>query len=95
MKEAIGLPMRLVTGYKGTADMRVAVESGEMDGLCGFSWVVGFVATLEIRSAYQRNQLVCNGPRVVYRQRNYPVSNLERGDSAGSRSSGFHRFDHR
>jgi len=39
LKEAIGLPMRLVTGYKGTADMRVAVESGEMDGLCGFSWV--------------------------------------------------------
>jgi len=39
LKEAIGLPMRLISGYKGTADMRVAVESGEMDGLCGFSWV--------------------------------------------------------
>jgi hypothetical protein len=31
--------MRLISGYKGTADMRVAVESGEIDGLCGFSWV--------------------------------------------------------
>jgi tripartite-type tricarboxylate transporter receptor subunit TctC len=39
VKEAIGLPMRLITGYKGTADIRVAVESGEIDGLCGFSWV--------------------------------------------------------
>ena len=38
LKEAIGLPMRLVSGYKGTADIRVAVESGEIDGLCGFSW---------------------------------------------------------
>ena len=38
LKEAIALPMRLITGYKGTADMRVAVESGEVDGLCGFSW---------------------------------------------------------
>src|SRR5947207_528532 len=38
LKEAIGIPMRLITGYKGTADMRVAVESGEVDGLCGFSW---------------------------------------------------------
>jgi tripartite-type tricarboxylate transporter receptor subunit TctC len=38
LKESIGLPMRLVTGYKGTADIRVAVESGEVDGLCGFSW---------------------------------------------------------
>src|SRR5215468_5081228 len=38
LKEAIGLPMRLITGYKGTADIRVAVESGEVDGICGFSW---------------------------------------------------------
>ena len=39
LHEAINLPMRLITGYKGTADIRVAVESGEIDGLCGFSWV--------------------------------------------------------
>jgi tripartite-type tricarboxylate transporter receptor subunit TctC len=39
LKTAIGLPMRLISGYKGTADIRVAVESGEVDGLCGFSWV--------------------------------------------------------
>jgi tripartite-type tricarboxylate transporter receptor subunit TctC len=38
LKEAVGLPIRLVSGYKGTADIRVAVESGEVDGLCGFSW---------------------------------------------------------
>ena len=38
LKEAISLPMRLITGYKGTADIRVAVESGEVDGICGFSW---------------------------------------------------------
>jgi tripartite-type tricarboxylate transporter receptor subunit TctC len=38
LKEAIGLPIRLITGYKGTADIRVAVESGEVDGLCGLSW---------------------------------------------------------
>ncbi len=39
LKKRSALPMRLITGYKGTADMRVAVESGEVDGLCGFSWV--------------------------------------------------------
>ncbi len=38
LKEAIGLPLRIISGYKGTADIRVAVESGEVDGLCGFSW---------------------------------------------------------
>lgn len=38
LKESIGLPARLIAGYKGTADMRIAVESGEVDGICGFSW---------------------------------------------------------
>ncbi|MBI2358044.1 MAG: hypothetical protein HYV04_03915 [Deltaproteobacteria bacterium] len=30
--------MQLVSGYKGTADIRVAVDSGEVAGLCGLSW---------------------------------------------------------
>lgn len=38
LKAALGLPLRLVTGYKGTADIRIAVEGGEVDGLCGLSW---------------------------------------------------------
>ena len=38
LKEATGLPMQLVSGYKGTADIRVAVDSGEVAGLCGLSW---------------------------------------------------------
>src|SRR4249920_1651836 len=31
---AIGLPMQLVTGYKGTADVRLAFNSGEVQGVC-------------------------------------------------------------
>jgi tripartite-type tricarboxylate transporter receptor subunit TctC len=38
LKEATGLPMQLVSGYKGTADIRLAVDSGEVAGLCGLSW---------------------------------------------------------
>ena len=34
LKEAIGLPIRLITGYKGTADVRLAAESGEIAGGC-------------------------------------------------------------
>ena len=34
---AIGLPMQLVTGYKGTADVRLAFDSGEINGICN-SW---------------------------------------------------------
>jgi len=34
---ALGLRMHPVSGYPGTADIRLAVESGEVDGAC-FSW---------------------------------------------------------
>jgi tripartite-type tricarboxylate transporter receptor subunit TctC len=37
MRYALGLPIQLVTGYKGTADIRLAVQSGEMQGLVN-SW---------------------------------------------------------
>jgi len=33
----IGLPMQLVSGYKGTADVRLAYDSGEVQGVCN-SW---------------------------------------------------------
>jgi tripartite-type tricarboxylate transporter receptor subunit TctC len=38
LREATGLPMQLVTGYKGTAEIRLAVDSGEVAGLCGLAW---------------------------------------------------------
>lgn len=31
---AIGLPMQLVSGYKGTADVRLAFNNGEVQGVC-------------------------------------------------------------
>jgi tripartite-type tricarboxylate transporter receptor subunit TctC len=38
LKEALGLPIQVVAGYKGTSDIRVAAEAGEVAGLCGLSW---------------------------------------------------------
>lgn len=38
LKEATGLPIQLVSGYKGTAEIRLAVDGGEVAGLCGLSW---------------------------------------------------------
>lgn len=32
VKAALNLPMQIISGYKGTADMRLAAESGEIDG---------------------------------------------------------------
>jgi tripartite-type tricarboxylate transporter receptor subunit TctC len=34
LKAALGLPIQLVSGYKGTADVRLAAESGEIAGGC-------------------------------------------------------------
>lgn len=37
LKAALGLPIQLVTGYRGTADIRLAADSGELAGGC-WSW---------------------------------------------------------
>jgi tripartite-type tricarboxylate transporter receptor subunit TctC len=37
IKAALGLPIQLVTGYKGTAPIKLAAESGEIDGGC-WAW---------------------------------------------------------
>ena len=35
---ATDFPLQLVEGYKGTADIRIAAEQGELDGTCAFGW---------------------------------------------------------
>lgn len=37
VQAAIGLPMQIIEGFKGGAEARLAVETGEVDGYCG-SW---------------------------------------------------------
>jgi tripartite-type tricarboxylate transporter receptor subunit TctC len=37
LKASLGLPLEVVEGYKGGAEARIAVENGEVDGLCA-SW---------------------------------------------------------
>ena len=37
MKSALGLPIQLIEGFKGTANIRVADEAGEIDGGC-WTW---------------------------------------------------------
>jgi len=53
LKAALNLPMDVVDGYKGGANARLAVESGEVDGYCG-SW--GTVETVW-RSAYESKKI--------------------------------------
>jgi len=35
LQATLGLPIHLVRGYRGAAEIRLAVESGEVDGFCG------------------------------------------------------------
>ena len=37
-KNVFGAKLELVTGYPGTNDVTLAMERGEVDGLCGLSW---------------------------------------------------------
>src|SRR5262245_30401839 len=37
LKAALGLPIQLVSGYKGTAEIRLAAEAGEIAGAC-WAW---------------------------------------------------------
>ena len=49
LSAALGLPMQLVEGYKGGAEVRLALDSGELEGMCGLAW--------EIAKATWRKQL--------------------------------------
>ncbi|MGH7770532.1 MAG: Bug family tripartite tricarboxylate transporter substrate binding protein [Candidatus Binatia bacterium] len=35
---ATGFPLQLIEGFKGTAEIRLAAETGELDGTCAFGW---------------------------------------------------------
>jgi tripartite-type tricarboxylate transporter receptor subunit TctC len=37
-RKASGAKFELAAGYRGTADILLAMERGEVDGLCGFDW---------------------------------------------------------
>jgi tripartite-type tricarboxylate transporter receptor subunit TctC len=38
LKNTVGMKAELVSGYKGTADIQLAMERGEVDGLCGWDF---------------------------------------------------------
>jgi tripartite-type tricarboxylate transporter receptor subunit TctC len=38
LKNMFHLPLRVVSGYPGRAEMVLSIQRGEIDGLCGWSW---------------------------------------------------------
>jgi tripartite-type tricarboxylate transporter receptor subunit TctC len=54
-KNVFGARIKLVTGYHGTNDTMLAMERGEVDGLCGLSW-----STLKARHLQWMNEKKIN-----------------------------------
>src|ERR1700704_556758 len=54
-KNVFGAKVKLVTGYHGTNDTVLAMERGEVDGLCGMSW-----STLKSRHLQWMNEKKIN-----------------------------------
>jgi TRAP-type uncharacterized transport system substrate-binding protein len=46
VKEALNLNLKIVSGYKGTADVRLALDSGEVDGFFN-TWTSSKVTSLD------------------------------------------------
>ena len=66
----LGLPIKVVTGYKGTGPIRLAFDSGEVDGVCN-AW--------ESFKSTWRKQLDSGDVVIVLqgrskRIRNFPIS---------------------
>jgi tripartite-type tricarboxylate transporter receptor subunit TctC len=56
LRSVFGAKLKLITGYPGTAEILLAIERGELGGMCGWSW-----STLKSRS----KQLYDSGEIVV------------------------------
>jgi tripartite-type tricarboxylate transporter receptor subunit TctC len=75
LRNMFGLPMRIVTGYPGGADLVLAMERGEIDGRCGWSWtslvarnrdmLTGKRITVPLQIALQRHEDLADVPTIM------------------------------
>ena len=82
LKEALGLPIQLVTGYKGIAEIRLAAESGELDGAFG-AWYGVRVSWRGVIESGDMNILMQAVPKSFSDLSNVPLSiNLAKTETA-------------
>lgn len=70
LREAVGFPSQIVSGYKGTAEIRLAIDANEVSGICGLAW-----ASIKVT---WRKQLESGEVKVVLQ--NTPASHPELPD---------------
>ncbi len=74
-KNVFGAPVKLVPGYPGTNEISLAMERGEVDGLCGLSWstiktrhqqwLTEKKINLLVQAAFQKEPEIGNVPLVM------------------------------
>jgi tripartite-type tricarboxylate transporter receptor subunit TctC len=75
LRNLFALPMRIVTGYPGGAELVLAMERGEIDGRCGWSWtsllarnrdmLAGKRITVPLQIALQRHEDLADIPTIM------------------------------
>jgi len=70
-KNVFGANVKLVSGYPGTNDITLAMERGEVDGLCGISW-----STIRSRHADWLSQKKINIPVQAAMQKDPDLPNV-------------------
>ncbi len=58
LKNMFGIKLRVITGYPGASEMSLALEQGEVDGRCGWSWSSIKLAKPEWLSGQKLNLIV-------------------------------------
>ena len=85
LQAALGLPMKLVEGYQGTSKVRLAAESGEIDGGCWAwesikpTWAKGLQSG-EVHIVLQTTEKSASGPQEC--AAGHPVCQERRGAGA-------------
>jgi tripartite-type tricarboxylate transporter receptor subunit TctC len=75
LKNEFGVKLRLVSGYPGTAEMALAIERGELDGRCAWSWstlkalkpewIAGRKINILVQMSLERNPELPDVPRII------------------------------
>jgi tripartite-type tricarboxylate transporter receptor subunit TctC len=75
LKNAFGVKLKLVTGYPGTAEIALAMERGELDGRCAWSWstlkalkpdwVAAMKLNILVQMSLERNPDLPNVPQIL------------------------------
>jgi tripartite-type tricarboxylate transporter receptor subunit TctC len=74
-KNVFGAKLQLVSGYPGTNDVALAMERGEVDGMCGLSWstvktrhgdwLAGKKVNIPVQAGLHRESDIANVPGVM------------------------------